>query len=297
MSKNLYYKIQTLPQTAELKTESREFSIFRNKNRDLKTGELLSEKDTLELYYKSAGKNPLVGAIYSLSVGFVDEESQVIRVKVFKGSERSILQSFINTCNDEFFKGFKLTSFNFSFILPFLRSRMLINGMKLELPDGLIDIGRKPWTISGLDVQDQYKGVGWYQNSLEELAYICGLDTDFIKGEDVYSVFLEGGEKQLEQSIINETIALINCHRIIIGEEKCEEYTSKVELVGEVEEKKLGLMDRIFAKGELTKDLEKELLDKIKDYSKEEKQEVVEILKGTLGTRKVNAALIKRIIK
>jgi len=57
------------------------------------------------------------------------------------------------------------------------------------LPDGAIDINRRPWTLTGLCISDLWKGIGWFQNSLEELAYISGIETNFIDGEDVYKYY------------------------------------------------------------------------------------------------------------
>jgi len=254
--KNLYWKIQTLPFTDNFNTETEEYEMYVNKY-----SEFIKEQRVEEHFYDNAGKNPLFSRIYSLSIGFYDEQSNSIRVKVFKGQEKSILQSFLNTCNSDFFKGFKITGYNLPFLLPTLRTRMLKNGMKLNLPEGLVDIGKKPWTLDAVDLADMYSGIGWFKNSLEELAYICNVELNAVDGKDVYFYYKEKLDIELETSIINETAALINCHRVITGEEVCSEVSSTVELVGEVEEKELPLLQKLHASKQFNEEVKQYLRD------------------------------------
>ena len=291
--KNLYWKIQTIPVTEKLEVGSKEFNLYKEKYRE--HNKLETDKDVIEDYRLNASKNPLWAKIYSLSIGFVDEATNVARIKVFKGNEKDILQNFLNTCNEHFNKS-KITAFNFSFLLPFLRSRMIKNGMKLQgLHDGLIDIGRKPWTITGLDVQDHYKGLGWFSNSLEEMAYTCNLETDFIDGKDVYNYFLAEKEEELNQSLIDETFTLINVHRIITGEEPCTELNSTVVIVESTEEVELTLFEKLNAnKGVFASELLeiKSILKKDK-LTKKEKDIVFELIRASLSDIDPNFGKVK----
>jgi hypothetical protein len=293
--KQIYWKVQTIPQTNQLEVGSKEFNLYKEKYQEY--NKLETDLDVLNDYNKSASKNPLWGKIHSLSIGFVDEATNVARIKVLKGAEKDVIQNFLNICN-EHFKNSKIIGYNLSFLLPFLRSRMLKNKLKIQgLPSGLIDLNCKPWTLQGICLQDGFKGIGWWSNSLEELAYLLNLETNFIEGEDIYSYFLAEKEEELNQSIIDETFTLINCHKIINGEHPCKDLSPTVVLVESTEEVKQTVFDRIFSAGELTKELEAELFDIIKDFSQEEKEIVIENLRGTIGVRKVNATLIKKILK
>lgn len=278
--KQIFWKIQTIPQTEELEINSKEFNLYKEKYRE--HNKLETDEDVLNDYYTSASKNPLWGKIYSLSVGFVDEATNVARIKVFKGEEKDIIQNFLNTCN-EHFKSSKIIGYNLSFLLPFLRSRMLKNGLKIQgLHSGLIDLNCKPWTLQGICLQDGFKGIGWWSNSLEELAYLLNLETNFIDGKDVYLNFLAGKHKELDESIIDETFTLINCHKIINGEEPCTELNSTVVILEDVKEVELSLLQKLYNNNQITLDIKNEVeaLVKSKKPTKKEKEHLFTILRG-----------------
>ncbi|WP_396180344.1 hypothetical protein [Flavobacterium sp.] len=278
--KHIFFKVQTIPQTEELEIGSKEFNLYKEKYREY--NKLENDADVVFDYYDNAGKNPLWGKIYSISLGFVDENTNVVRIKVFKGSEKDILQEFLNTCN-EHFKASKIVGYNLSFLLPFLRSRMLKNGMKIQgLPEGLVDIGKKAWTMQGICLQDMFNGIGWFKNSLEELAFLLNLETNFINGKDVYLNFLAGKEEELNQSIIDETFTLINCYRIIQGEEPCKDLNSTVVVLENVKEVEVPLLERLYNNNQITLDIKNEVegLVKKKKPSKKEKEQLFTILRG-----------------
>ena len=278
--KQIFWKIQTIPQTEELEINSKEFNLYKEKYRE--HNKLETDEEVLNDYYKSGSKNPLWGKIYSLSVGFVDEATNVARIKVFKGEEKDIIQNFLNTCN-EHFKASKIIGYNLSFLLPFLRSRMLKNGLKIQgLHSGLIDLNCKPWTLQGICLQDSFNGIGWFKNSLEELAYLLNLKTNFINGKDVYLNFLAGKHKELDESIIDETFTLINCHKIINGEEPCTELNSTVVILEDVKEVELTLLQKLYNNNQITLDIKNEVeaLVKSKKPTKKEKEHLFTILRG-----------------
>ena len=278
--KQLFWKVQTTPQTKNLEIGSREFNLYKEKYKE--HNNLQTDEDVLIDYYDNASKNPLWGKIHSLSLGFVDEATNVARIKVFKGEEKDIIQNFLNTCN-EHFKASKIVGYNLSFLLPFLRSRMLKNNIKLQgIHEGLVDLNRKPWTLQGMCLQDGFKGIGYYNNSLEELAFLLGLETNFIDGKDVYANFLAGKEDELDKSIIDETFTLINCYKIINGEEPCTDLNSTVVQLSEVKEIEVSLLQRLYNNNQITLDIKNEVeeLVKKKKPSKKEKEQLFTILRG-----------------
>lgn len=281
--KQIFWKIQTIPQTEELEVNSKEFNLYKEKYRE--HNKLETDEEVLNDYYTSASKNPLWGKIYSLSVGFVDEATNVARIKVFKGEEKDIIQNFLNTCN-EHFKASKIIGYNLSFLLPFLRSRMLKNGLKIQgLHSGLIDLNCKPWTLQGICLQDGFKGIGWWSNSLEELAYLLNLETNFIDGKDVYLNFLADKHKELDESIIDETFTLINCHKIINGEEPCTELNSTVVILENIKEVELSLLKKLdSSKAVYSSELIeiKRILSTPK-LSKKDKEIVFDLIKASLS--------------
>lgn len=276
--KQLFWKVQTTPQTKNLEIGSREFNLYKEKYKE--HNNLQTDEDVLVDYYDNASKNPLWGKIHSLSLGFVDEATNVARIKVFKGEEKDIIQNFLNTCN-EHFKASKIVGYNLSFLLPFLRSRILKNNIKLQgIHEGLVDLNRKPWTLQGMCLQDGFKGIGYYNNSLEELAFLLGLETNFIDGKDVYANFLAGKEDELDKSIIDETFTLINCYKIINGEEPCIDLNSTVVQLSEVKEIEVPLLQNIYKASNIDSKTKEDLHKKLakKKITKKEKVIIEDIL-------------------
>ena len=272
--KQLFWKVQTTPQTKNLEIGSKEFNLYKEKYKE--HNNLQTDEDVLIDYYDNASKNPLWGKIHSLSLGFVDEATNVARIKVFKGEEKDIIQNFLNTCN-EHFKASKIVGYNLSFLLPFLRSRMLKNNIKLQgIHEGLVDLNRKPWTLQGMCLQDGFKGIGYYNNSLEELAFLLGLETNFIDGKDVYANFLAGKEDELDKSIIDETFTLINCYKIINGEDTCTDLNSTVVQLSEIKEIEVPILAKLFN----TKQFNQEIKDYLKGLkiAKKDKQTVEKLV-------------------
>ena len=276
--KQLFWKVQTTPQTKNLEIGSKEFNLYKEKYKE--HNNLQTDEDVLIDYYDNASKNPLWGKIHSLSLGFVDEATNVARIKVFKGEEKDIIQNFLNTCN-EHFKASKIVGYNLSFLLPFLRSRMLKNNIKLQgIHEGLVDLNRKPWTLQGMCLQDGFKGIGYYNNSLEELAFLLGLETNFIDGKDVYANFLAGKEDELDKSIIDETFTLINCYKIINGEEPCTDLNSTVVQLSEVKEVEVPLLQKLYKASNIDSKTKEDLHKKLakKKITKKEKVIIEDIL-------------------
>ena len=276
--KQLFWKVQTTPQTKNLEIGSKEFNLYKEKYKE--HNNLQTDEDVLVDYYDNASKNPLWGKIHSLSLGFVDEATNVARIKVFKGEEKDIIQNFLNTCN-EHFKASKIVGYNLSFLLPFLRSRMLKNNIKLQgIHEGLVDLNKKAWTLQGMCLQDGFKGIGYYNNSLEELAFLLGLETNFIDGKDVYANFLAGKEDELDKSIIDETFTLINCYKIINGEEPCTDLNSTVVQLSEVKEIEVPLLQKIYKASNIDSKTKEDLHKKLakKKITKKEKIVIEDIL-------------------
>lgn len=281
MNKHLYFKITTVPQTEDV--HEKELELYFNKYAESNKLETLEQAK--EDYYKNAGKNPLFSKIYSLTVGYEHEDS--IRISVLKGSEKSVLQEFINICNNEHFKGYQLAGWNFSFLLPFIRIRATKNGIHhSNFHKDAQDLSKKQWTITGLDLFDNWKGLGWFQSSLEETAELTfGINCNFIDGKDVYSYYKEGKYDELDQSSINEIKTLINVHRGIKGEEFLESISSTVSVLGEnVEVKQQFILEKLYNSNQLTKEIKDELSALIfggeKKPTKKELEHLFTIIRG-----------------
>lgn len=237
MSKHLYWKLQSINNTAMIEVGSDEFNIYREKfKKNFETRELMSEEETLIHYNYNAYKNPLFSKIYSLTLAFVDGET--LRVKYLTGSEKDLLQTFLNEVKGEYFKEFQLTHADAEYILPYLGTRLDIHGFRTSLHKDLIYKGLRPWNLSGCSVRDYYQGAGAYKHSLKEIAWVYGLETNYIELADEFNFYKKGNFDALKDSAINEIQTLANVHRLMMGENAVSELSVVEQRVEAVEEVK-----------------------------------------------------------
>lgn len=282
---NLYFKLTTIPQTEDV--TGKELELYFNKYQE--SNKLVDLNHAREDYYLNAGKNPLFGKIYSLTVGYVNGNEA--RISVLKGDEKGIIQEFINIYNRDYFEKYQIAGWNFSFLLPFLRIRVKKNKMHQKLHKDCEDLGKKPWTITGLDLFDMWKGLGWFQSSLEEVAYLTfGLETNFVDGKDIYNLYKAEEFNKLDNSSVDEMMALINVHKGIKGEDFITEKSVSIQVLEYVKEVEVPLLQKIFATKTITKEDKeklKEILKKNK-LSKKEKNVVLDLIRSALAIVDVN---------
>jgi len=287
MEKNIYIKITSIPNTEDIKVDSQEFALFKNKyGKDFNTNTPLTEAETYQKYYKESSKNPLFAKIYSITIAYCKEDG-VISTLVLKGGEKEIIQRFLNLYNEDRFKGFKTVVWNADFSLPFITTRASKNGILSDYPKDLQHFGKKPWSLTCLDLQSYLKGCSWFSNSLAEWAYIYNLPADFVDGEDVYTTYKsEGGENELDRSSINEIIAMVNIHRKAEGEQPLKEVVSNVvELEGEVAAIELPLLQKIALVKKITRESKetfKKIFDK-KKGSEKDKEIILNLIRASLA--------------
>lgn len=273
---NLYFKVVTLPQTEDVKEKELEL-YFKKYQESNKLEDLNQAKED---YYLNGGKNPLFGKIYSLTVGYLNGNEA--RISILKGDEKNIIQEFINLCNNEHFAKHQIAGWNFSFLLPFLRIRAKKNKIHQKLHRDCEDLAKKSWTITGLDLFDMWKGLGWFQSSLEEVAELTfELKTNFIDGKDVYRLFKEQKFEELDNSSADEIMALINVHKGIKGEDFITEKSVSIKVLEDVKIIEQPILVQLFE----TKQFSKE----VKDYlisQKVAKKDLEKVKKFVLASYK-----------
>ncbi|HSE99770.1 MAG TPA: hypothetical protein VLA48_02650 [Nitrososphaeraceae archaeon] len=279
---NIYWKLQSVNQTDELEIESKEYNLYREHyKKDYATRELMSMQETVEHYRINAFKNPLFSRIFSLTVAIVEDE--IVKVIYYTGNEKDLIQTFLNTLKKDRFKDFTVTHFGAEYVLPYLGTRMDKNGIKTTIPSGLQYKGLRPWNLQGFCVRDYYSGAGNYKNNLKELAWIYGLDSNFIEPVDEFTYYKSGQLQELKDSAVDEIYTLVNVHRSMMGENIIEEFTCNEFLVENVEEVKpvnfLSLLWECQAMTlEIRAGLEKQL--KKKKLTKRDREIVREIILG-----------------
>lgn len=269
---NLYFKLTTIPQTEGV--TGKELELYFKKYQESNKLEDLNQasKD----YYLNAGKNPLFGKIYSLTIGYLNGNEA--RISVLKGNEKNIIQDFINLCNNEHFSRHQISGWNFSFLLPFLRIRAKKNSIHQKLHKDCEDLAKKAWTITGLDLFDVWKGLGWFQSSLEEVAELTfNLETNFIDGKDIYRMFKEEKFEDLDASSVDEIITLINVHKGIKGEGFITDKTVSVKVLGDIKEIEQPILTKLYKSKQFNQEV-KDYLISLQPKTEEDKANLIKII-------------------
>ena len=269
---NLYFKLTTVPQTEDV--AGKELELYFKKYQESNKLEDLNQAK--EDYYLNGGKNPLFGKIYSLTVGYLNGNEA--RISILKGDEKNIIQKFINLCNNEHFAKHQVAGWNFSFLLPILRIRAKKNKIHQKLHKDCEDLAKKAWTITGLDLFDVWKGLGWFQSSLEEVAELTfELETNFVDGKDVYRLFKEQKFEDLDNSSADEIMALINVHKGIKGEEFITEKSISIKVLEDVKEVEQPILTKLFNTKQFNQEV-KDYLISLKPKTEEEKVNLIKII-------------------
>jgi len=281
--KNIYWKLQSINQTEDLTFEDEEYKIYREHyKKDYSTRELMSESETLEHYRKNAYKNPLFSKIFSLTLAFVENEE--IRIIYYTGTEKDLIQTFLNTLKNEYFAEHTITHFDAEYVLPYLGTRIEKNRIRTTLPNGLQFMGLKPWNLTGFCLRSYHSGAGAYKNTLKEIAWNQGLDYSFIDFADEFTEYESGNLEGLKISAKNEIKTLVNVHRNMMGENPIEFVNFEEEFVESVEEiKPTDWLKELYAANQFTNEIREGLKKQIfgkKKPTKKELEQLFTIIRG-----------------
>lgn len=273
-TKYLYWAYQS---SQEANPTEEQLKSFQNKyKKDFKTRELFTGEELLEEYRLRSWKHPRYSKIISIILAF--EVNGELRMKYITGEEKDLLQEFSNILRNNC-KEYTIVGFDSQITLPYLGIRMIKNGF-LKMPHKDLDYanGKRPWDLTGIDLQRVYDGAGNYKSSLKDIAGDLGLDHEtIIEVEDEFYYHESGKYDELKTSAIQKVSTMSNAHRMLLGldtipiqliEEKVKDVSEEkpkdwmVELVYSDEftdEIKEGLREKIF--GGKKKPTKKELVD------------------------------------
>ena len=279
MAEHLYWKLQAVAD------ENSDFSLFREKygrvyDENGLIKEYKSDEELKGLFEQLAYKNPLFSKIYSLTTGYVVNGQ--IRIKYQIGEEKDLIQTFLNLINNPFFSQHTLVHLDAGVLLPYFGVRATLNGLKVN-HKGLQYLGKRPWDLQGISLRDYFQGAGDYNFNLKEIAYINGIEADFIEYKDEYMVYKNGGYQELMDSAKNELVVMINSFRKSIGEDIVTEVEFSHERVEEVKpEGDFDPLKELVKTGEFTPEIKKSIQDKCrgKRLTKADKENLYTIIRG-----------------
>lgn len=275
----LYWKLQAVAD------EDSNFELFKEKYGRIydENGVLVeykSDEDLKKLFSKIAYRNPLFSKVYSLTTGFVSDNN--IRIKYQIGEEKDLIQSFLNLINNSYFNNHTLVNLDSGILLPYFGVRAEKNGLTVS-NEQLKYKGLRPWNLKSISLRDYFQGAGDYNFNLKEMAYIYGLEADYIDYTEEYEQFILGNYSGLMESAKNELSLIINCHRKSIGEEVLTEVSFDHERVEAVKpEEALHPMVDLVKNKEFTPGIKKAIQEacKGKRLTKEDKENLKTILIG-----------------
>lgn len=279
MAEYLYWKLQAVAD------ENSDFELFKEKygrvyDENGVLAEYKSEEYLKQLFSKIAYKNPLFSKIYSLTTGFVSGDK--IRIKYQIGEEKDLIQSFLNLINNSYFNNHTLVSLDSGVLLPYFGVRAEKNSLTVS-NEQLKYKGLRPWNLKSISLRDYFQGAGDYNFNLKEMAYIYGLEADYIDYTEEYEQFVLGNYAGLMESAKKEISLIINCHRKSLGEEVLTEVNFEHERVEEIKpEESLHPMVDLVKNKEFTPSIKKAIQEacKGKRLTKEDKENLKTILIG-----------------
>ena len=281
----LFFDIETAPLVEELEPDTPLYDSWEYK---VNKGGEHTQKEVIETYKEQAGLYPEFAKVVSIVVGKI-QDGGIALITLDNEDESKILKEFNKTVNRN--SNCSLVGFvNKGFDSPFIFKRMLING--ITPVDKLDNSGLKPWELDEVDLAEEWKGTSFNRASLINIATVFGLPSpkDDINGADVGRVYWEGGLKRISKYCRKDVATTINIFRCMVGREPLEVSS------GDFEE--VPLVKRLFGGGKFGKDEKQELLEILKGLSVAERKEAFVILESMVSTAKGKKTKItKKAIK
>lgn len=159
--------------------------------------------------------------------------------------------------------------------LPFIFKRCLANGIR---PDNEFDVsGLKPWELSCIDTKELWQGTSYYSSSLSWICNSLGVPLPIcgISGKELSDSFHDGDLDKILECCISDVKSTINCFLKM----KFQKIISTVERRSGMSVESENLMSRILRTGQVNEDDWKEIIEKSRDLTYEEKERYIDVLK------------------
>lgn len=284
----VFIDIETVPQVPKLKRDTPLWHAWKYKMNHGR--EPIDGDDPIKLYDEQAALYAEFGKIVVITIGKV-KNNKLKLVSYANDDEAQLLMDFTTALNNiiaanksTVLAGHAIKGFD----LPWIMRRCLIYGIPLP---SLIDTAHlKPWETTSIDTAELWKGTGFNGGSLIAIAVAFGLvnPKDDMGGWQTGEVYYneKEGLQRITRYCEKDVLTVANIVRVIRGEELLEP-----EVVEQLKTTSVGMLNRSFNTGEISKEDAKKLA-KIKETLKEEEQKKAdEILNIIAGAGAVSAAL------
>lgn len=219
----LFWDLETVREHEDITKHPEALELFRYKNRNRETDELLELDDAVKLYNKKGALNLVHSKIVCLSMGFVKDGT--IYVKSLTGEQFKIITEFAKVLSKGYIPcGWNIIKYDF----PALRLNAFREGIIDYAPEQFNDSGKKEWNMTEvkydvniIDLMLNFQGTHYSPSSLAEACYLLNVPTpkDDIDGSQVSEVFYSEGVDRIAEYCQKDVVACIHIFQKMRGEE------------------------------------------------------------------------------
>lgn len=278
----VFIDIETAQLTPKLEKDTPLYESWEYKMKFSKDAVIAGEKTYEEMFDTQAQLYPEFAKIICITIGKIKDG--VLKIHNFSShNEQELLANFNSTMNN-IIAANKNTKFCGHFIIgfdiPFILARSIVNQVE---PCNLIDIGHlKPWEVTAIDTQTLWKATSFRSASLINIAVALGLPSpkDEMFGYESSKVYYneENGLERITKYCGKDVLTVANIVR------KCRfEPIVNIE-IAEIKEKEVGLVNKLYNTGTLSKGDENLLMVKLNNLPEEDRiiaNEILSIAKKT----------------
>lgn len=206
----LFFDIETSSQVKDLDPASELYKVFRYKNRNKETEELLSEEDTQKLYRKIGALSASFCKIICITLAYIKDNE--IKMLSLTGDEKDIIKEAYEkmTFTPRYYCSFNGQGFDH----PIMRQRAVALGV--EVPEILNDVGIKPWSwddMGNIDLMKLIQGTNPYRMNFDEVCLLLGVESPkngSLAGSQVSEAYHDGRLDEIVTYCEADVKALVN---------------------------------------------------------------------------------------
>ena len=272
----VFIDIETAPVVPNLEEGTPLYDSWLYKTKYSRDKNEFDKDDMQELFKEKAALYAEFSKIVCITIGKVKGENIMLK-SFYEDDEKTLLTNFTNTLNgilsndkNTVLCGHAITGFD----IPFIMRRCIVNQV---VPCALVDVAHlKPWEVTAVDTMTLWKGSGFTNASLINIAVALGLPSPKydMAGYDSTKVYYheQDGLKRIVEYCERDVTTVAN---IVLA---CRFENLVTPKSAEIKVENIGVVKRVFNTGKLTKEDEKEITTNYKKLTKSEKEKADDIL-------------------
>lgn len=261
-------------------------SAWEYKNKQ--DGEIPTNEELTDMWVKRASLYAEFSKVCAVSLAYHDGEN--LKCKSYKGEDEKEILNALRTdlnafANDPKYRLIGHASKYYDF--PFLSKRYIANG--IEIPFILDTSDLKPWEHKNLCTNELWRSFGTGPgSSLQALCKILDVPISKVDlvGDEVGAAYFNGEIDRISSYCDLDTIAVWNIFQRFKGEEIVDPSDAVfIKQDNQPLTEQENVFKTIYGRGYVSQEDEKFLLEKAKSLAKKDRENLVEILKASLGKK------------